>query len=117
MESLDKEKKKITKRLSESEANLAAKIGECDDAKDMNEKLSLRIQIRDEQIGNFEEDKKRAEEEIDLIKSENQFLKRSNGQLKRRYSELERKYREARDNTVIITSESSPYQSTPAICQ
>ena len=83
----------------------------------MNEKLSLRIQIRDKQVGNLEEDKKRAEEDIDLIKSENQFLKRSNGQLKRRYSELERKYRQARDNTVIITSESSPSQSTPAICQ
>ena len=112
VESLDKENKKISQRLSQSEANLAAKIGECDDVKDMNEKLSLRIQIRNEQIENLEEEKKRAEEDNDLIKNENQFLKRSNGQMKRRYSELERKYRDARDNPVIITSESTPSQSS-----
>ena len=114
IESLDEEKKQISEKLSQSEANLAAKIGECDDVRDMNEKLGLRIQIRDEQNEKLEEEKKKAEEDNIMLKDENQFLKRSNGQLKRRYSEMEKKYKDAKNNTVIITAESS---QQPAICQ
>ena len=101
IESLDEEKKQISEKLSQSEANLAAKIGECDDVRDMNEKLGLRIQIRDEQNEKLEEEKKKAEEDNIMLKDENQFLKRSNGQLKRRYSEMEKKYKDAKENTVI----------------